>query len=1121
VSIRVALFGQPRVLSQDGTQEYALPRKTLNVLAYLILHRARAPARDSIAFALFPDEDEEQARGSLRRNLSYLLSALPDGKQFVKADGERIAWNPDAPAHVDVIAFEHAIAEGRDADALGEYAGQLLPTIYDEWTTADRERLRDAYHEALVRTVSRERSHRRFDAAATTARRLLDEDPWREDVVRELIAIRYEAGDRAGALAAFDRFAARLRAEMQADPMPETVSLRDAVLRGARLATSEPRAAGAVGAGEPGLPFVGRDAAMERARARWHSAADGRCGVLFVSGEAGAGKSRFVTELARLVEREGGKVVRGYTSAGGEHRPYEAFVEALHDAPQLLDDYAGATLGDDRAARVRLFDSVRKRLSQLAHARPLVLVLEDLHWAGAATISLLEYVADRLERSPVLLVATFRSDEIVRAHPLRSLRRHLQSRSGAVEVPLDRLSFDDAMTAARAVSLDAIGTDALERAVTWSGGVPLLLAEALRDLAAGRPTSALDIAGLVGERLARLSAQAGSALVFGSLLGERFDLGVLAAVTGWRDDEVVEAIGEAIEGGLLRATTGAPGLAFAFTHDLIRAAAVERVPQVDRVRAHGLIARALVALGEPSGARAAEIARHFAAAGEPLRAAECWRDAARYALGVFANDDAREAATMGLELCDPLQPSARELRYELLALREQSSARLGSLEQQRADARALVEAAPGDAALCEAYSRLFEAHRDDAAMRVEALAGLAAVAQRFAPAAAVHEHAVAKDAFARSDYALARDAALRATRDFEAAGNAREAFAARCLHVNVLARFGAFDRATEAVDAMRATIDAGDDLAMRAEFYRIASSAAGDERREAAIADARRSLDLALRIGDRYAEARARHNVAALVGKLGGYEEADEENRRAIEAYRDVGDATGVADATLNLAGLRLFCGDFSETRRLLDAIDAPSRSRPWVLLRSTVIGGMLAVRRHELELAERLLLEALDRAESLGAALYVARARLDLASAYARGLRADAREHVDRAIAELGPLSQPSLLCEAYARSAQIAASAGDRARASEHAANAERLAGTVVVQSYSEVAWNLAATRALLGESAAVDLAQACVAAGVRDALRMPADLAETYLRLPWHRHASAFLAGRSVPLRIEDDV
>ena len=423
---------------------------------------------------------------------------------LVSADTERLAWSAGDSTHVDVVAFENALRAGSDDAALAEYAGQLLPTIYDEWTTADRERLRDAFHEALVRTIARERSQRRFDAATARAHRLLDEDPWREDVVRQLIAIRYEAGDRAGALAAFERFATRLRDEMHAEPMPETVALRDAVLRGARLASSEPRPStvAADASVDVALPFVGRDADMQRARECWRSAADGRAGLLLVAGEAGAGKSRFATELARLVESEGGSVLRGYTPAGGEYRPYEAFVEALKATPDLLDDQLDAALTDDRAARLRLFDSVRRRLSESSRRRVAALVLEDLHWAGAATIDLLEFVVRRLERDPILIVATFRDDELPRAHPLRALVRQLQGRGSVTEIVLDRLSAPDAAAAIRAALGETAADEAaIARAVAWADGVPLLLDEAMRDLAAGRTSNAADITTLVGERV--------------------------------------------------------------------------------------------------------------------------------------------------------------------------------------------------------------------------------------------------------------------------------------------------------------------------------------------------------------------------------------------------------------------------------------------------------------------------------------------------------------------------------------------------------------------------------------------------------------------------------------------
>lgn len=1106
MAIRVALFGQPRVVSEDGSVDFPLRRKTLDIFAYLILHRARPPTRDSLAFTLFPDDDEESARANLRRNLSYLLSSLPDGRQFVSADSERVAWNLDAPAHVDVIAFERAIAEGRDPDALAEYSGQLLPTIYDEWPATDRERLRDAFHEALARTIARQRSERRFDQATASAHRLLDEDPWREDVVRQLIAIRYEAGDRAGALAAFERFAQRLRDEMHTEPMAETVALRDGVLRGAPLATSEPPRTTPI-TQDSGLPFVGRDAGMQLARTRWHAAADGHCGMLFVSGEAGAGKSRFVTEFARLAESEGALVVRGYTAAGGEHRPYEAFVEALRDAPQLLDDHAGATLTDDRAARVRLFDSIRRRLSDLSKRRPVVLVLEDLHWAGPATISLLDFVAERLERSPVLIVATLRSDELSQAHALRALRRQLFSRGTVAEIVLERLSVEDATHAARAVLPPGVNESTLSRTVAWAAGVPLLLAEALRDLAAGRQSSAPTFDALIAERFARLSANGESALVFGAVLGERFDLATLAAATGWRDDELVDAIGESIEHGLVRATSRAPGLSFAFPHDPVRVAATNRVSESDRARAHALVARAMIALNEATDVRAGEIAHHLYAAGEPLRSAQYWSRAARYALDVFANDDARGAAGAGLALCKLDDAAQDRLRYDLVALREESLARIGALEERRADAKLLVELARDESSECAALERFFDAYRDDAPMRAEALAKLAALAQRSPQAVPTYDYAVAKDAFMTANYPAAAESAARAARGFDAACGARAAFGAACLHVTALARMGAFDEAADAIERLRPAVEASDDAAMLAEFHRVASSAANDERRDLAMADSRRSLELSLRIGDRYAEARARQNVAALAGKLGAFEEAFEQHTGALAAYRDVGDKTGIADTILNLSALNIFCGDYVEAERLVDEIAAqPSQARPWFVLRLKMTRGTLDAHIGRYESARAFLIDAIDQANALGAALHAVRTRLELATMLARQGRYDeSRAHLQETIADLASLGQPSMESEAYALSARLLAVAGEAGASREHAEKAAQLAKTVSVQAYSEVAWNLATAYALLGdETAAMELAAESAAACVRDAMQMPAHLAETYLALPWHHDA-----------------
>ncbi|HVS45496.1 MAG TPA: AAA family ATPase [Verrucomicrobiae bacterium] len=1145
--LRIALLAQPRVLSADGTREYPLPRKTLNVLAYLILHRKRPSARDSVAFALFPDDDEDVARGHLRRNLSYLLSSLPatpEDSRFVLVDNERVAWNEAAAARVDAIEFDRAIAEGRDEDAVAEYEGDLLPTLYDDWTTAERERLRDAFHEALTSVIARDRSLRRFERATAMAHRLLDEDPWREDIVRELMAIRYEAGDRAGALAAFERFAARMRDEMNAEPMAETYSVRDTLLRGARLPTSEPAAKSLDLETAPlgALPFVGRGASMETALTRWHAAADGRAQVIFVCGEAGIGKSRFCAEFGRAVEREGGIVVRGETSAGGEHRPYEAFVEALRSAAfaiarrskrreadvwdrvleELLDEHAGATFADDRSARVRLFDSVRRGLIDLARSRPAVLILEDLHWAGSATIDLLEFVATRLGHVPLLIVVSFRNNEMPQAHPLRALRRQLEGRGNATPIILDPLEQSEALAAARSAAPLTLDDATLAKAVGWSEGVPLLLNEALRDLAAGRETGGGGIGAMLGARLSSLSSTAETALLYGAVLGARFELTALAAATGWRDDEVVEALGQSIELGLIRATARAPGLAFAFTHHLVRDASLERLPARERSAAHALVARALIALPGDGGWRAEQIARHLLAAGENGKAAAYFLTAARGALGVFANFEAREMATTGLALVEGGGEQKR-LSYDLRDVRERALARIGALAERRADALAMYDLAGDDLELAApALERIFDTHRDDPVVRGETLARLRALAPLSQRNDANYQRAHSASAFSEADYPAARDAALRAAELFEQVGDARAAFFARSQHLVTLYRLGDLKNVGENIEELRQKYQDSDDIELRMEFHRVASSVlTGQHPLDIGLDHARQSVELALRVGDRLAEGRARQNAAVYLGKMHEYERALREHELALDAYRDVGDAALVVNEILNVASVRGFCGDHLEAEALIAQISDEALQTPWIALVVAVNRAAFAMRSDRMNEAEAYLIVARDLASRLETALYGAR----IASRYGEfcaltGRNAEARKHLEEAISVLKLLAQPSYAVEALVVLARLCAGTGDLEAARAHAAEAADLAERFPIQHFAEYAWHLAATYALLDDDdAAKRFAGIAARAFVDAGMRMGADLVELYCALPWHRDTIAYLSGRSVPLRLSD--
>jgi len=899
--------------------------------------------------------------------------------------------------------------------------------------------------------------------------------------------------------------------------MPETIAVRDAVLRGATLPTSErARAALSDVAIEPelGLPFVGREAAMDSALATWHRAADGRGGLLLVAGEAGIGKSRFVTELARAIEREGGQVIRGHTSANHERQPYEAFVDALQQHPRderfdsLLEKHTAATVSDDRAARVHLFEAVRHDIADLSSHRPLAIILEDLQWSGPDTIALLDSVLMHLGSTPALMLVTMRTDELPLGHQLRRLIGQLQNRGLADVITLQRLSVHDAKAAVEALVANTDGVLVAE-AVRWADGVPLLLLEAARDVVAGRSAIHADIGALVGDRFARLTPTAATVLSYAAAAGSRFELATIAAAMGWTNAAIVDALVEAVELGLVRAADNVGGIAFAFGHHVLHAAAYDRIEATDRARAHAMVARALAALPESAGSGAAEAARQFQAAGEPERAAQYWRGAARYALTVYANEDARAAATAGLALAG----DDTGLRYDLLALREDALRRVGGISERQADSVALLECAGEDRDReCEALARGCAAHPRDTKVRsgaLERLAQLAGLSERYA---AVYERTASRHAAANDDYAHARDAALRAAERFERLGDQREAVLARLHHIRMAQRLGDMPAVESAVAALRPLAEGTEDIALAVEFYFVASRAATGIRYEPALADARRSLELALHIGDRYAEARARVLVASLTGKVRkNYDERERELKAALAAYRDVGDADGIDNCIVTIGAWQMWRGDFEAGRRTLAELRTDARKIHTVS--AGLFRGYGEMWEGRLESAVRELSPARELAARLNLPRYVAHAEELLAETYRlAGDPIQARRSLDAALDKIPTVDAPTLLVDALALSARLYAESGAWEAARADASAAEEAATRHAMQGYSLIAWHLSVAHALTGDNAsAVRLAQESARAFVADALHMDAEAAECWSRLPWHREAIAFLWGR----------
>jgi LuxR family maltose regulon positive regulatory protein len=200
----------------------------------LITRPGETLKREELAFRIWPDHPEDDARANLRRHLYLLQRALPSSaKPRILADARSVCWAAGAAAWLDVSEFERlsAAPDGVEA-AIDSYAGDFLPHVDHEWVSGVRSRLRALLYRDLERAIALRRAQDDLIGSLRYVEKLLMYDPWREDAICDLMLLRYRIGDRAGALASYREFRHRLRDEFGVDPMPETVGFHDIVVRG-------------------------------------------------------------------------------------------------------------------------------------------------------------------------------------------------------------------------------------------------------------------------------------------------------------------------------------------------------------------------------------------------------------------------------------------------------------------------------------------------------------------------------------------------------------------------------------------------------------------------------------------------------------------------------------------------------------------------------------------------------------------------------------------------------------------------------------------------------------------------------------------------------------------------
>lgn len=599
-------------------------RKTQALLAYLALAAGTAQPRDKLTALLWGDSGDRQARHSLRQALSTLR------KVVALVEGEHVTLEADA-VRVDAGEFEARVQQGTPEAlerAMELYRGDLLEGLavreagFEEWLLAERERLRELALQALARLVTVHDKRGAVDAAIRAAQRLLALDPLQEVAHRALMRLYARDGRRGAALRQYQACLDVLQRELGTEPEPRTREIYHELLRRPAPEGAAPPASRAVGSPPPGGVMIGRDDELARLRTALVDAAQGRGSVAAIVGEAGAGKSRLVAELASLAEREGARVITGRAWEMEGALPLGPWIDAMQ-LSQSLPSLAETRTSGEPDDPLRLFEAITQLLSRLASTSPLLAVLEDLHWADEMSVNLLSFVARQVSAWSVLLVVTAREEEITPR--LGGLLRGLEE-AGAL-VRLGRLSQAQTEALVRALSQPVRG--APERrllAQVWalSEGNPFMIVEAVRaagERARARPSGRLPlperIRGVVLGRIERLGDAAQRLVAAAAVIGRAFEFTLLARVAGLGERAAAEGVEELVRRRVLRAS----GESLEFTHDSIRQVGVERLLEPTRRALHRAVAEALEAAhADRPGAVLDRLAHHSAQSGDAPRA---------------------------------------------------------------------------------------------------------------------------------------------------------------------------------------------------------------------------------------------------------------------------------------------------------------------------------------------------------------------------------------------------------------------------------------------------------------------------------------------------------------------
>ncbi len=680
--LEIRLLGQLEVHCDEQLLDFPT-QKVKELFAYLVIYRDHAHPRALLANLLWPETEEKHGRANLRKALSLLRKMLsPEAERWLISSGGAVRFNP-SDCWLDIEEFERIVTFTPGPSPVGElrerggearvraleqaialYRGPPLMGIYEDWAISESERLQSLYLDALEQLAEIYQAQHEFQKAISVWTKVLHAVPWHERAHRELMTLYALSGDRTAALRQYREYCEVLQRELHVPPLPETQALYEKILRGASPEPIHVHVAELPAE----TPFVGRERECELLKNLWRKACDGAGQALLIGGEVGVGKTRFVehfletSPLGPSPKEGGGIILRG--TAYADAPPYDPIFQAVRHGlkavsyeslaqlpalwrselarsiPELHERFPDLKLNPPAPqGKSRWFAALTGLFELLARERPVVLFLDDLHWADGATLEYLTHLIAHLKDQRIFFIGTYRAEEAQEGSSLRKWLDRLP-RDLAQTLVLPPLSRDETDLLLNQL-LHQYDSAVLETLYAETEGNPLFVRELIRSFIAsgtlkhdpnGRwkltagEISAVHVPGslkeLIGTLLRRVPRRAYCVLSLAAIAGRSCELSLLQGVLRQPEEALLDRLDDLRRLGLIVEHEGC----YRFSHELVRQVVYDGLG-TDRKRVgHKKIAEALEKIYAD---RVEEFSRELA---EHCERAQLWEKALTYML---------------------------------------------------------------------------------------------------------------------------------------------------------------------------------------------------------------------------------------------------------------------------------------------------------------------------------------------------------------------------------------------------------------------------------------------------------------------------------------------------------